>query len=434
MQPLLLLNSEVLRTNPGLIIGVAILAGVMAQTGLAVAGGLRRLFAQRRQFALERERLHLLVRAAKAEMQQAEAGKAIWNGFRKFRVDQKIFECEGVYSLHLKAHDGKPLPGFKPGQYLTLGLDIPGLAKQVVKCYSLSECDAVKDYYRLTVKWEQAPRDKPGIPSGVGSTYLTQKVRAGDLINVKAPSGHFHLDLAQSTPVVLMSAGVGVTPVLTMANAIVASGSKREAWFLFVCRNGEEHMLRQDIDRLRQSENIHVVVFYSRPRPAEVKGQDYDREGRLTPEALKELLPSSNYDFLMCGSGPFMKDMYEGLVAWGVPDERIHFEAFGPASVKRVSQAKPAAANTSILTKFKVTFAKSEKTAVWDGSAENLYELAAAQKIHIEYGCGAGNCGSCAVAVRSGAVSYKEAPGFAIEAGSCLACVGCPQGDLILDA
>lgn len=434
MQPLMLLNSEVLRTNPGLFIGGALLAGVAIQTGLAVAGSVRRLFARSRQLALEQERLHYLVRAAKAELQQAEAGKATWNGYRKFRIDQKVFECEGVYSFYLKPHDGKPLPGFKPGQYLTLGLDIPGQTKQVVKCYSLSECDAIKDYYRLTIKWEKAPKDKPGIPHGVGSTYLTQKVQAGDLMNIKAPGGHFYLNMSQTTPVVLMGAGVGVTPVLTMANAIAASGSKREAWFFFVCRNGEDHMLRADIDRLRPHENLHVVVCYSRPAPGEVKGKDYDREGRLTPGLLKELLPSNNYDFLMCGSGPFMKDMYEGLIAWAVPDDRIHFEAFGPASVKRVGQIKPAAADAPAVTKATVTFAKSGKTVEWDGSASNLYELAAANQIRIDYGCGAGSCGSCAVAVRSGEVTYKDRPDFAIEAGSCLACVGCPKGNVTLDA
>ncbi len=434
MQPLIFLNSEGLRSNPGLFIGWAILAGVAIQTGLAVASAVRRFFARSRQLTLEQERLHHLVRAAKAELQQAEAGKATWNGYRKFRVDQKVFECDGVYSLYLKPHDGKPLPGFKPGQYLTLGLDIPGRTKQVVKCYSLSDCDAVKDYYRLTIKWEKSPKDKPGIPPGVGSSFLTQKAQVGDLLNVKAPSGHFYLDLAQTTPVVLMGAGVGITPVLTMANAIAASGSKREAWFFFVCRNGEEHILRADIERLRPLENLHVVVCYSRPGPQEIRGRHYDREGRLTPDLLKELLPSNNYSFLMCGSGPFMKDMYEGLIAWGVPDERIHFEAFGPASVKRVSQAKPATTAAPETARATVTFAKSGKTAVWDGSVSNLYELAAAQQVRIDYGCGAGSCGSCAVAVRVGEVVYKDAPGFSVEAGSCLTCVGCPVGNVTLDA
>ena len=434
MQPLIFLNSEGVRSNPGLFIGWAILAGVAVQTGLAVTGAVRRHFARSRHLRLEQERLQYLVRAAKAELQQAEAGKATWNGYRKFRVDQKVFECNGVYSLYLKPHDGKPLPGFKPGQYLTLGLDIPGQTKSVVKCYSLSECDAVKEYYRLTVKWEKAPRDPPGIPPGVGSTFLTQKVQVGDLIDVKAPSGHFYLDLAQTTPVVLLGAGVGITPVLTMANAIAASGSKRETWFFFVGRNSEEHLLRADVERLRQFENLHVVVCYSRPAPHEIKGQHFDRDGRLTPEVLKELLPSNNYDFLMCGSGSFMQDMYAGLIAWGVPDERIHFEAFGPASVKRVSQAKPAVGTEPARNRSTVTFAKSGKIAVWDGSQENLFELATAQQIRIGYGCGAGSCGSCAVAVRSGEVIYKDAPGFAIEAGSCLTCVGCPKGDLILDA
>ncbi len=436
MQPLLLLSPDLIQTNPGLAIGLVVLLAVAIQTALALVGTVRRLSHQRRQLELERIRLTVLVKAAKTEWNNAELEKASWNGWRKFRVHQKVYECEDVYSFYLAPHDAKSIPGFRPGQYLTFGLDIPGRDRQLVRCYSLSESDCKREYYRVTIKKERSPKDKPGIPPGVASTFFTEGVKTGDILNVKAPTGHFYMDTGKETPVVLMGAGVGITPVLCMANQIADSGSKREAWFFFVCRNGQDFMLRNDVERLRKSDNIRVYVCYSRPGSGELPGKDYDREGRLSPELLKELLPSSNYDFFMCGSGPFMKDMYDGLIAWGVPDGRVHFEAFGPASVKRVSEAKtaPAAVAATSNAGGRVTFGKSNISCAWDGTAGNLYELAKAQGIRIDYGCGAGSCGSCLVAVKSGDIVYKETPGFSVEAGSCLTCVGCPKGDVVLDA
>ncbi len=435
MQILLLSGPDLIQNNPGLAIGLVVLVAVSLQTALALVGSVRRLAHQRRQLSRERERLAYLVRAAKSHWHNAELEKASWNGWRKFRVHKKVAECEDVCSLYLQPHDGKPIPGFQPGQYLTFGLDIPGRDRQLVRCYSLSESDLKREYYRVTIKKERAPRDKPGIPPGAASTYFNDTVREGDILNAKAPSGHFYMDTSKDAPVVLMGAGVGITPILAMANQIADSGSKREAWFFFVCRNGQEFMLRQDVERLRKVENIRIFVCFTKPAPGETKGRDYDRDGRLSIALLKEVLPSSTYDFFMCGSGPFMKDMYDGLIEWGVPDGRIHFEAFGPASVKRVATAKvgsPAA--EAAPAGGKVTFAKSHVDAVWDGTAANLYELAKANGVRIDYGCGAGSCGSCVVAVKSGEVTYKDPPGFAVEAGSCLACVGCPKGDVVLDA
>ncbi len=436
MQILLLFGPDLIKTNPGLAIGLVVLLAVAIQTGLALVGSARRLAHQRRQLSRERERLDYLVRAAKSQWHNAELEKASWNGWRKFRVHKKVSECEDVCSIYLQPHDGKPIPGFQPGQYLTFGLDIPGRDRQLVRCYSLSESSLKQEYYRVSIKKERAPRDKPGIPAGTASTFFNDVVREGDILNAKAPTGHFYMDTAKEAPVVLMGAGVGITPVLAMANHIADSGSKREAWFFFVCRNGQEYMLRQDVDRLRKFDNIRVFVCFSKPAEAEVKDRDYDREGRLNVQLLKEVLPSSTYDYFMCGSGPFMKDMYDGLIEWGVPDGRIHFEAFGPASVKRVTEAKAAApaATAAAPVGGKVTFAKSNRSCAWDGTAANLYELAKANGVRIDYGCGAGSCGSCLVAVKSGDVAYKDPPGFAVEAGSCLTCVGCPKGDVVLDA
>ena len=434
MQTLLLISVESARANPGLMIGFGLLAAVAAQTGLAVVSSVRRLAQQRRQFALESERLAYEVRLAKSRWDQTEQEKSSWNGWRKFRVAEKLNECEDVFSFVLKPHDGKAIPAFKPGQYLTFGLDIPGRDKQVVRCYSLSSAPSDRDFYRVTIKKEKAPPDKPGVPPGVGSSFFVDGVKDGDLLNVKAPGGHFYLETEKQTPLVLISAGVGITPVLSMAREIAAIGSERETWFFFVCRSRADHMLKAEVEQLAaRCDNIRLHVCYSKPGPADVQGKDFHTAGRLPADVLKAVLPSSNYDYYMCGNGSFMKSMYEGLIGWGVPEAKIHYEAFGPATIKKTSDTltlRKADAGGKVVN---VTFGKSGKVVRWDPALLNLLDFARANEVRIDSGCCAGSCGSCSVAVKEGEVEYLS-KADAGEAGSCLTCVCRPKGDLVLDA
>ena len=370
----------------------------------------------------------------KLRCREAEQAQIGWNGIRKFTVVKKICECDDVYAFYLKPHDGRPLPAFKPGQYLTFQLDLPGRDKPLVRCYSLSDCPHQKDYYRVTIKKEKAPPDKPDVPPGAGSSYFADVVKEGDILNVKAPTGHFFLDMTKSNPVVLIAGGVGITPMLCMANAIAASGSKREAWFFFGVRNRREHIHKAELEKLAaENENIHLHVCYSKPGEKDVKGRDYHHEGRVSIELLKELLPSNNFEYYLCGSGAFMKSLTDGLEAWGVPDKDVYFEAFGPATVKKKTAA-PTAEETTHLAKINVTFARSSKTVRWEPSAENLLEFAQSQGVKIDSGCCAGSCGSCVVAIKSGEVDYLKKPDAEPEAGTCLTCVCRPKNDLVLDA
>jgi ferredoxin-NADP reductase len=419
--------------NPGLTAGVTLVAAVGLQTVVALIIGARRLHHQQRQFRLEQERLALVIRTARIRSQAAEAEKASWNGWRKFAVARKIAECEDVYSFELRPHDGKAIPGFKPGQYLTFGLDLPGRDKQVVRCYSLSDAPQRRDCYRVTIKRDA----KPGHPPGVASSHFCDGVNEGDILNVKAPAGHFALEAEKESPVVLIGAGVGITPVLAMAKAVAAAGSQRETWFFFVCRNRSDFMLKSDVEALSKVVNLKVHICYSRPGEGDVQGRDYQHEGRLTPELIKSLLPSANYDFYLCGNGAFMADMFSGLIAWGVPEAKIHFEAFGPATIKKTSDtvalSKKAIRDTSKV-RCTVTFAKSGRMVQWEPGAANLLEFAQSHGVRINCGCCAGSCGSCLVAVKSGEVAYINPPATDPEAGSCLTCVCRPKGDLVLDA
>jgi ferredoxin-NADP reductase len=251
---------------------------------------------------------------------------------------------------------------------------------------------------------------------------------------VKAPGGNFFLDMAKEAPVVLVSGGVGVTPMLSMANAIAASGSKREVWFFFGARNRKEHIHKEEMARLAAAnENIHLHVCYSRPDAEDCKGTDYHHEGRVCVELFKELLPSNNYDYFLCGNGAFMKSISDGLEEWGVPEKSVFFEAFGPATVKKKAAPVAPAAAAGVAA-IEVMFSRSGKKCQWQPGTGSLLDFALENGVRIDSGCRAGSCGSCLVAIKSGDVDYVSEPGEKPESGSCLTCICKPRGSIVLDA
>jgi hypothetical protein len=414
--------------------GLALLAGLLIWLAIEIVRSLLRANADRVQNRVALEKLRAQLHETKLRCREAEQAQLGWNGLRKFTIARKNPECDDVFAFYLKPHDGRPLPAFKPGQYLTFQLDLPGRDKPLVRCYSLSDGPHQKDYYRVTIKKEKAPPDKPDLPPGAGSSYFADVVKEGDILNVKAPTGHFCLDMTKMNPVVLIAGGVGITPMLSMANTIAASGSKREAWFFFGVRNQREHIHKAELEKLAaENDNIHLHVCYSKPGDKDVRGRDYHHEGRVGIELLKELLPSNNFEYYLCGSGAFMKSLTDGLEAWGVPDKDVYFEAFGPATVKKKTAA-PTVEETAHLAKINITFGRSGKTVRWEPSAGNILEFAIAQGVKIDSGCCAGSCGSCVVAIKSGSVNYLKKPDMEPEAGTCLTCVCRPKNDLVLDA
>jgi ferredoxin-NADP reductase len=415
-------------------VGLILLAALLLWLTLEIFRALLRTRAERVQHRAVLEKLRAQLRETQLRCREAEQAHLGWNGLRKFTVARKKVECDDVCAIYLQPHDGRPLPSFKPGQYLTFQLDLPGRDKPLVRCYSLSDGPHQKDYYRVTIKKEKAPPDKPGVPPGAASSYFCDTLKEGDILSVKAPTGHFCLDMTKSNPVVLIAGGVGVTPMLSMAGTIAASGSKREAWFFFGVRNRREHIHKAELEKLAaENENIHVHICYSKPGPNDAKGRDYHHEGRVSIELLKGLLPSNNFEYFLCGSGAFMKSLTDGLEAWGVPDRDVYFEAFGPATVKKkVAALTPA--ETSHLAKVMVTFSRSGKSVRWEPAAQNILDFALAQGVKIDSGCCAGSCGSCVVAIKSGDVDYLKKPDAEPEAGTCFTCVCRPKNDLVLDA
>ena len=420
--------------NPHLTVGWFLLAGLLLQTGFLVGGRARRLYHEIKYEKVLQERFHLEVRAAQLRIAGIEQSTAAWSGVRKFTVKKKIQECADTFSFYLKPEDRKPLPPFRPGQYLTFRLMLPGAAKPLTRCYSLSEC-ARPDYYRVSIKRCLPPAGSEH-PPGASSSYFCDVVEEGDVLDVKAPSGHFFLDLEKVRPVVLISGGIGVTPMISMANALHEAGSQREIWFFFGARNSVDHMFKDVMEEFATRSNLRMHVCYSKPLETDVMGQDYQHEGRVTVDLFKTLLPSNNYDYFLCGPGPFMESITGDLRTWGVPDDWVHFEAFGPASVKRPAKPESAAAVALAPVEggIEVTFAKSGRKVAWTGAQTSLLEFAEEHGIPMDASCRAGNCGSCQVGIKSGEVEYLSGHAAGSDVGSCLACICKPKGPLVVDA
>ena len=368
---------------------------------------------------------------------EREKNEFSWSGFRKFEVARKVPEGGGICSFYLRPHDGKPLPSFNPGQYLTFRLDVPGQAKPVMRCYSLSDSPN-PEYYRVSIKAVPPPRDKPEVPPGLSSNFFHNSINEGDILDVKAPGGHFYLETSKHTPVVLIGGGIGLTPVMSMLNDITRSGSTRETHFFYGVRNRAEHVMKEHLEEVTKNhENVHLHVCYSNATDDDVQGRDFQHAGRVGADLFKKVLPSSNYEYYFCGPPPMMNSLFEGLREWGVPEDDINYEAFGPATVQKKKEADttgdkaPAAAAES---GFEVTFNKAGKTVPWDPEIGSLLDFAEENGVDIDFGCRAGNCGTCITAIKSGDVDYISEPGEKPEAGSCLACVSVPKGPLVLDA
>ncbi len=375
---------------------------------------------------LFRERILGLAERRRREQQKAELA---WDGFRKFVVARKVREAADVCSFYLEPHDRRSLPPFEPGQYLTFRLNISGQSKPIIRCYSLSDAPR-PDYFRVTIKRIGAVPGKPDSRPGMVSSHFHDDIDQGDIVDVKSPGGQFYLNPRGETPVVLIGGGIGVTPALSMLNAIADANVQRDVWFFYGVRHGGEHIMADHLRKIAADHpNLHIHVCYSDVRPNEDReGRDYTHAERVSVDLFKRVLPSNAGHFYLCGPPPMMQSLVEGLHAWGVGDDRIHFEAFGPASVK---STQPAQANAAAPA-FEIVFSRSGRQCKWDGRS-TLLEMAETSGVRIDSGCRAGNCGTCITAIKQGSVGYPKAPGAAVEAGSCLACVAVPASDIVLD-
>ena len=418
-------------------IGLVTAGLVAARLGVLTVAAWQQAVSRREQDQLTLQVMR--TRIAEAKKRRGENSLA-WNGYRKFVVDRKVTEAEGICSFYLVAHDRKLLPTFKPGQYLTFRLNIPGREKPVIRCYSLSDSPHAKQY-RVSIKRVGSPPDAPSAPPGLVSNYFHEQLSEGDILDVQAPRGHFFLDPELERPAVLIAGGVGVTPLLSMVNSIVATRSSREAVFFYGLKNRTEHAFKADLEQvIEQRPNIRLVVAYSRPSPEDERneGRDYHHTGRVDVDLIRSYLQSTNYQFYICGPPAMMETLNKQLLKWGVAKQDINTEAFGPATVSKAFTKPQASGSLSLKagdsSSTSITFAKSGKTCDWSPNVGNLLAFAEANGVKIDSGCRAGNCGTCVVAVKSGKVSYVTEHGAELEEGTCLTCIAAPDGSVVLDA
>ncbi len=241
-----------------------------------------------------------------------------WQGFRPFRVSRKVRESGSVVSLTLEPADGKPVPPALPGQFVVLRLEASP-APALLRSYSLSGAPGAAAY-RVSVKREA---------HGAASAYIDDQLRDGDIVNASAARGNFTLRPG-TAPVVLVGAGIGLTPLLAMLHALAAEASLRDVWWLYGTRNGREHPFAEEVlDLLKTLPHSHKHIRYSAPEREDRPGIDFDAPGRLTPRVLDELHLPHDGDFYICGPSAFMSDMTMGLVGSSIARDRIHTEMFG---------------------------------------------------------------------------------------------------------
>ena len=417
------------------LLGIGLCAIAFLQLALWSAHSISQWSHNRQQFAVSMDVLRQQIEtASQTETSVNNEGPiGVWQGFREFVVHRLVRETDVATSVYFKPIDGKPIVDFKPGQHLTFKFDIPGKTKPEVRCYSLSEA-ANGDTYRITVKKCFPPRDSEGVPPGVVSTFVNTSLMEGDRIQLKAPSGSFFLDEVSTAPVVMLAGGVGITPMASMIDHVIRQNSNRTMILVYGSRNGKDHIYKDHFKTITERHaNIHIINVYSDPEPEDKEGIDYHSSGFVSIDLLKKLLPNNHCQFYMCGPGPFMEIMYKGLIDWQVPNSRIFYEAFGPASVKRVNVVTEEEDATEVSSSSKIKFSSVPDPIAWSGKYESILELAEDNGIEIDSGCRAGSCGTCQTALLKGKVRYPEGAQPDCDPGHCLACIAKPEGDVELD-
>ena len=351
-----------------------------------------------------------------------------WPGFRQLAVTAVTRESDSAISIRLEDPAGAPLPAPRPGQYLTLRVQPDKGKRAVLRNYSLSGPPGA-GYYRVTVKRE---------PDGVASGYLHTRLAVGDQLQIAAPRGTFLLDQTDA-PVLLISAGIGATPVLAMLQALAQEHSDREVWWLQGARDRREHPFAAEARTLLASlPNAQTHVYYSRPGPDDVKGRDFDSTGRLTASVLAGLKPPADAQAYVCGPAAFMDDISAGLAALGFDASGIHTEPFGPAaSVTPGIAAEPKRAPHPPAgqpgTGPTIAFARSDLTIPWSPDYGTLLELAESCDVPVRWSCRTGVCQTCETTLIAGDVSYNPDPVEPPAAGSLLICCSQPRDDIVLD-
>jgi len=355
----------------------------------------------------------------------AEAAELAWDGLRRLRVTAIDRESDSVISVRLVPADGQPAVPAQPGQFLTVRLQPEPNSAPLLRSYSLSSLPNTESY-RISVKRE---------PHGAASGYVHTVLRVGDVIEAGAPRGSFVLRTGER-PVVLISAGVGATPVLSMLHVLATERSTRQVWCLYGARSGAEHPFDAEArGLLAQLPNSHRLVCYSQPGPDD---DHFDVTGRLTGAVLADAGVPTDADFYICGPGPFMHDIAAALTASGAAPDRVSMEVFGPSDaitpgVVAGPTRAPHPPSGEPGPGPRVSFSRSNLSVEWDPAFASLLELAEACDVPVRFSCRSGVCHTCVTGLVSGDVGYRPDPLEPPERGSVLICCAQPGDEITLD-
>ncbi len=350
-----------------------------------------------------------------------------WPGFRQMRIAKVHKESDNVTSFTLAPIDGETLPVFQAGQFIVLRLQVDADKPPVFRSYSLSDLP-VADHLRISVKSEL---------NGIGSSFLGSRVREGDLLEVSAPRGSFTLRPGDN-PVVLMSAGVGATPVMSMLHSLAAESSQREVWWIYGARNRVDHLFADESrSLLKQLSRARAYVVYSRPVATDRVGVDFDAPGHIDVGLLEKIGVSRNSDFYLCGPSSFLQNMRDGLRNWSVLAENVHTEMFG--ALESITPGMAQVEHTPHLPQGPpgsgppVSFARSGITVAWDPKFASLLELAEACDVPVRWSCRTGVCHTCMTGLIGGSVIYNPEPLERPAPGNVLVCCSQPNAGVTLD-
>jgi ferredoxin-NADP reductase/MOSC domain-containing protein YiiM/ferredoxin len=349
-------------------------------------------------------------------------------GFRPLKVTAIAGETADVVSLTMQPADGSPLPAAIPGQYVVLRLSGIGDAP-LFRSYSLSG-PVSTNHYRISVKIE---------PKGAAGTYLRDRVRIGNVLEVSSPRGSFLLQ-SGDRPVVLLSAGIGATPVLAMLHALSSAHSTRALLWLHVARNGKHYPFAAEVRGLVSSlAHARSYVHFSRPEHADELGKDFDGTCPLSRAMFEEAGVTQDAEVYLCGPTSFMADMRTALTEFGVKPERIRVEIFNggesltpgiTSAAAKTPHPPPVGPETGPL----VSFARSGITAHWNSLAyQSMLELAEACDVPVRWACRTGVCHNCESGLVSGEVAYDPQPLDLPATGNLLICCSRPVGDVVVD-
>ena len=352
-----------------------------------------------------------------------------WRGFRPVMVVASREESADVRSFEFAAEDGSPLPPARPGQYIMVRMRPSPDAPAVTRSYSLCGPPG-NQTYRIGVKNEH----------GLASGFLHRRVRAGSRLEISAPRGSFTL-VAGTTPIVLISAGVGVTPMLAMLHGVAAANARapRPVWWLHSARDRAHHSFAKVADDLLVAlRAAGRCVIYSLPAPEDKLGQDFDRPGHLSVALLHEFGIPQDADFYLCGPPRFLDDFQKGLAAWGIPWPRVHVEVFGPAATRTPGIASVAASlphrpDGPVGGGPVVTFLRSGLAVPWDSRFGSLLELAEACAVPVRWACRSGVCHNCESGLIDGELAYAPEPLDLPAEGNALICCSAPKTAIALD-